>query len=220
MQKAQKKKRITKQPLSREKVLEKAISLADKDGVERLSMRKLAQALKVEAMSLYNHVKNKDDLLDAMVDKMVIQFELPDEQEHWKSALRSSVITTHKVLLKHPWVVLLLLSRVNTGAVMMSYSNACYGCLFRAGFSHALTDHGWNALHNHLYGFTLSEINSPLNPKDYSVAAKKYLPMVPEDQYPHVHSMMLVIIDGTHNGVNDFSFGLDIILDGLENKLV
>lgn len=181
-------------------------------------MRNLAQALNVEAMSLYNHIDNKEDLLDGMVDNVIAKFELPEIGKNWKSSLRACVISTHDVLLQHPWVTLLLLSRISTGEAMMTYSNACFGCLFDAGFNHALTDHGWNAINNHLYGFTLGEINSPVKPEDYSKVAEQYLPMVPEARYPHIRSMMQVIIDGKHSGVNDFEFGLDLILDGLDEK--
>lgn len=218
MAKAVSTKRSSKQSLSRDKILKKAIRLADQHGVSALSMRKLAQALGVEAMSLYNHIDNKEDLLDGMVDNVVAQFALPDESQHWKIALRTSVISTHDVLLAHPWVTLLLLSRIMTGEAMLSYSNAHFGCLLNAGFSHPLTDHGWNAINNHLYGFTLGEINSPVQPEDYAKAAVQYLPMIPEERYPHIRSMMQVIIDGEHSGVNDFEFGLDLILNGLEER--
>lgn len=199
-------------------MLKKAITLADREGVAALSMRKLAKALNVEAMSLYNHVDNKEDLLDGMVDSVVREFELPAMDVSWRAALRKSVVSTHGVLLRHPWVALLLLSRVSLDEGMMTYSNACYGCLFDAGFSHAMVDHGWNAINNHLYGFTLTEINSPVDPQHYSNTAAHYLPMVPKERYPHIRSMMEVIINGTHSGVNDFEFGLDLILDGLESK--
>jgi len=182
-------------------------------------MRKLAQVLGVEAMSLYNHIENKEDLLDGMIDFVVSEFALPKQNKPWRSALRQSVISAHDVLLQHPWAALLLLSRINTGEAMMTYCDACFGCLFRAGFSAPLTDHGWNAVHNHLYGFTLTEINSAVDPKDYAEAAAQYLPLAPIERYPHVRAMMEVIIDGSHTGVNDFTFGLDLILDGLENKL-
>lgn len=219
MTKAKQNKRASRQALSREKILKKAVSLADKHGVDALSMRKLAHALNVEAMSLYNHIDNKEDLFDSLVDWVVSQFQLPDENKHWKESLRRSVISSHDVLLKHPWATLLLLSRINTGDSIMAYSNACFGSLLNAGFSHALTDHGWNALNNHLYGFTLTEINLPINPDDYSKAAEEYLPMVPVERYPHIHSMMQIIIKGEHSGVNDFNFGLDLILNGLEGIL-
>lgn len=219
MAKAALTKRSTRAALTRAKIVKKAIRLADRNGVEGLSMRKLAQALKVEAMSLYNHIDNKEDLLDAMVDDVAAHFEMPDTDKQWKSTLRASVISTHDVLLQHPWVTHLLLTRITTGDAMMGYTNACFGCFLNAGFSHPLTDHGWNALNNHLYGFTLTEINSPIKPKDYSKAAQQYLPMVSEEHYPHIRSMMKVIISGEHSGVNDFEFGLDLILDGLEKKL-
>jgi len=170
-------------------------------------------------MSLYNHVKNKDDLLDGMADTVVSKFALPQRDVHWREALRASLISTHEVLLRHPWAAQLLLSRIMTGEGMMTYSNACYGSLMQAGFSHALTDHGWNALNNHLYGFTLSQLNAPVNPNEFAQSAEHYLPLVPQELYPHIRSMMQVIIDGTHSGINDFEFGLDLILDGLERKL-
>jgi len=218
MAKAVAKKRQYKSALSREKIVKKAIRLADRNGVDVLSMRKLARALKVEAMSLYNHVDNKEDLLDAMVDHVVAQFELPRIDNHWKPELRASIVSTHTVLLQHPWVTMLLLTRTCTGDVMMSYTNACFGCFLNAGFSHSLCDHGWNALNNHLYGFTLTEINSPIEPEDYSKVALQYLPMTSEERYPYIGSMMKVIINGEHSGINDFEFGLDLILNGLENK--
>jgi len=212
------KKSASKQALTRDKVLKCAIQLADAQGVDGLSMRKLAKALNVEAMSLYNHVDNKDDLLDGMLDSVISEFKLPNETIPWREALRQSLISTHDVLLQHRWAALQLLSRISAGEAMMTYSNACYGCLYNAGFSHALTDHGWNALNNHLYGFTLSEINAVANPKDYAKTAEKYLPMVPKERYPYIRSMMEVIIEGSHSGINDFHFGLDLILDGLEKK--
>jgi len=214
-----KKRSRSKTALSREKILSRAVRLANRDGVDAVSMRTVAKALNVEAMSLYNHVKNKEDLLLGMVDRVVCEFELPKTNTHWKSAMRASVISTHEVLLANPWAAGLLISKVLTEDGMMRYSNACFGCLVEAGFSYAMADHAWNALNNHLYGFTLTAVNSPVDPADYAASAAEYEPLISEADYPYIRSMMRVIIDGEHSGVNDFTFGLDLILNGLEDKL-
>ena len=193
--------------------------MADANGLGSLSMRKLADKLGVEAMSLYNHVRNKDDVIDGIVSLVIAQFMLPDANEHWKVAMRSCAISTHKTLLKHPWAAQLLISRVSVSENMMAYSDACFGCLANAGFSYEMVDHAWNAISNHIYGFTLTLINSPIDSNDYAKAAEQYLPVVPKDVYPHVHSMMQLIISGDHNGVNNVAFGLDLILDGLDVML-
>jgi len=207
--------RAAKSPLTVKKIFRQALRIADKGGIEALSMRKLADRLGVEAMSLYNHVQNKDDVLDGVLTLVVEQFQIADPEKEWRQALRESAISTHLVLLKHPWAAQLLISRVNTSAAMMKYSEAGYGCLYKAGFSYVLADHAWNAIGNHIYGFTLTQINSPVDTRDYAKAAKQYLPQVPVDEYPHIHGMMQLIISGQHNGINNFEFGLDLILDGL-----
>lgn len=208
-----------KPALSRTKILKKAIQLADSHGLDALSMRKLAQSLQVEAMSLYNHVRNKEDVIDGMINTVVEKFALPDANQPWKQSMRESVMSTHQVLLQHPWSANLMITRVIMGEGMMSYSDACYGCLANAGFSYAMTDHAWNAISNHLYGFTLTQINAPTITSDYVKAAEHYLPQVPQQTYPHIHTMMQLIIKGEHSGINNFEFGLDLILDGLERQL-
>jgi len=211
--------KTSKPSLTREKVLLQALQMADSNGLGSLSMRKLADQLGVEAMSLYNHVQNKDDVIDGIVSLVVAQFIVPDTKAHWKSALRNCAISTHKTLLKHPWAAQLLLSRVSVSDHMMIYSNACYGGLANAGFSYELTDHAWNAISNHVYGFTLTLLNSPIDSAEYANTAKQYLPAVPKETYPHVHAMMQLIISGEHNGVNNIEFGLDLILEGLDAML-
>jgi len=209
----------SKPSLSRDKVLLQALQMADAKGLASLSMRKLADQLDVEAMSLYNHVQNKDDVIDGIVSLVIAQFMLPDTNKHWKSAMRACAISTHETLLKHPWAAQLLISRVSVSEHMMNYSDACFGCLANAGFSYEMTDHAWNAISNHIYGFTLTMINSPIDSADFAQAAKQYLPAVPKDTYPHVHALMQLIISGDHNGVNNVEFGLDLILDGLDTML-
>jgi len=207
-----------RQPLTRDRVVAAAIDLADHAGLDALSMRKLARELGVEAMSLYNHVTSKDDLLDGMVDAVVGEIAIPEPRpgEDWRLAMRRRADSAHAVLRRHPWATLPLVSRVNVGPNMLCYVDATIGCLRAAGFSWDLADRAWNAMDSHIYGFTLQELNFPFEPDAYREAARQYLPLIPEAEYPHLHGMTAEVLSGRHAGVHDFSFGLDLILDGLE----
>lgn len=206
-------------PLTRDRVLQAAIRLADNAGLAQLSMRKVARELGVEAMSLYHHVSSKEGLLDAMVDAVIAEIALPATEGDWKQAMRSRALSARGVLLRHPWAALLVISRVNVGPAMLGYIEAMLACLRRAGFSYSMADHAWNAIDNHVYGFVLQELSFPIAPGKYAEAARAFLPMLPVERYPHMRALAGQVIDGSHSGLNDFSFGLDIILDGLERLL-
>ena len=206
-------------PLSRARILQAAVRLADKDGIQALSMRKLAQRLGVEAMSLYNHVTNKEDVLDGMVDRVISKVDLPKPGDDWKSAIRERAVSAREVLLLHPWASSLIVSRVNTGPASLRYVDATVGCLVEGGFSYELADHAWNAIDSYIYGFTLQELNFPFESPEYAEVAEEYMPLIPADQYPYLHGLAQQVIDGTHDGVHDFEFGLELILDGLESLL-
>ena len=202
--------------LTRSRVLKAAVSIADRDGMDSLSMRKLAQALGVEAMSLYNHVVNKEDVLDGMVEIVVAKIELPTLDAYWKDAIRLRSISAHQLLLKHPWAALLFVSRVNVGPAMLRYVDATLGCLHTAGFSYELADRAWNAIDSHIYGFTQQALNFPFEPSGYGEVAEEFMPHLPEDEYPFLHALSRQVIEGKHDGVQDFCFGLDLILDSLD----
>ncbi|MFF7939847.1 TetR/AcrR family transcriptional regulator C-terminal domain-containing protein [Nocardia gamkensis] len=206
-------------PLTRQAVLHAAVRLADEHGSAALSMRRLAQTLGVEAMSLYNHVRNKDDLLDGIADLVVAEMAPPAIGGDWKAALRARSMSAHKVLLRHPWATGLIGTRINVGPAMLRYIDATVGCLRAAGFSLPQADRAWNALDSHLYGFTLQELNFPLEPSDYASAAQHFLPLIPADEFPHMNALAQLVIDGKHSGIADFGFGLELILDGLERLL-
>jgi len=167
-------------------------------------------------MSLYNHVDNKEDVIDGIVDRIVAKFAVPTDEKDWRKAMFRRAITTHEVLLRHRWASMLLLSRITTGPAMMSYSNATIGCLVTAGFSYTMADHACNAIDNHIYGFTLQEINSPVSPDEYVAAAEFYLPQIDQKLYPHIYAMASLIKTKQHSGINDFEFGLNLLLDGLD----
>lgn len=205
-----------REPLTRERILRTAIRVADEEGLEALSMRRLAQEVGVEAMSLYHHVASKDDVLDGIADLVVGEIVVPEIGADWKAAMRKRATSAHEVFLRHPWAALLIGSRINVGPAMLRYVNATLGCLREAGFSWELADRAWNAIDSHVYGFTLQELNFPLEPSEYATAAKMGLPRLPAEQYPYMRALTELVIEGKHRGVQDFQLGLDLLLDGLE----
>jgi AcrR family transcriptional regulator len=212
-------KKRSREPLSEERVMRAAIDLADEAGLEALSMRRLGQALGVEAMSLYKHVANKDAILDGIVERVAAEIDVPAVGGDWKAELRKRATSAHAVLLRHPWAAMLIMSRVNTGPAMLRYVDATIGCLVEAGFSYRLADHAWNALDNHIYGFTLQKLNFPFEPAEYAEVARSYVDQIPRDQLPHLYGLTVEVMEGHHDGLTDFAFGLELILDGLERLL-
>ncbi|MFQ3584481.1 MAG: TetR/AcrR family transcriptional regulator C-terminal domain-containing protein [Cyanobacteriota bacterium] len=206
-------------PLTRERILDAALEWVDAEGLEALSMRKLAQVLGVKAMSLYNHVANKDEIIDALVDRVIGEMALPDPALDWKAAMRRRAISAHEVLLRHPWATMPIVSRMNVGPAMLRYVDATLGCLLRAGFSAEMADHAWNAIDSHIYGFTLLELNFPIAATEYVSMAKQFIHRIPPDQYPHMHHLTRLIIQGDYDGLHHFEFGLELILNGLEQAL-
>ncbi|OKH24040.1 TetR family transcriptional regulator [Chroogloeocystis siderophila 5.2 s.c.1] len=190
--------------------------IADEEGVESLSMRKLAQKLGVKAMSLYNHVTNKDDILCGIVDIVVSEIEVPSLETDWKTAMRRRAISAHEVLLRHPWATMALMSQMNTGSAMLRYVDATLGCLCKAGFSFEMADRAWNAIDSHIYGFTLQELNFPLAATEYAEVAKNFVAFIPADQYPYLNQLTHHVIEGRYDGIHDFEFGLELILNGLD----
>ncbi|HMI91787.1 MAG TPA: TetR/AcrR family transcriptional regulator C-terminal domain-containing protein [Polyangiales bacterium] len=216
MAKKSTKKPARRAPLSRERVLRAALQMADKDGLESLSMRRLAQALKVEAMSLYNHVANKEQILDGLVELVVGEIDLPAIGGDWRRELRARACSAHAVLMHHPWATMLLVARMNIGPNMLRYIDATIGCLREAGFSYPMADHAWTAIDAYVYGFTLQKLNFPLEPSEYVSAGKQFLPLIPVEQFPYMHGMSMEVIEGRHDGMHHLELGIDLLLDGLE----
>jgi AcrR family transcriptional regulator len=210
------KKAARRAPLSPEKVLRAALRMADKGGIEALSMRRLAQALEVEAMSLYNHVASKEDILDGLVELVASELDVPAIGGDWRAAMRQRATSAHAVLMRHPWATMLLVSRVNIGPNMLRYVDATIGCLRQAGFSYPMADHAWNVLDSYIYGFTLQKLNFPLAPPEYAPAAEEFLHLIPVEQFPYLNGMSQEVIAGRHDGMHQLETGLDLILDGLE----
>src|SRR5215210_6128004 len=202
-------------PLTRERVLGAAVRMADDVGIERLTMRKLADKLGVEAMSLYYHVANKDEILKGIVDIVVGEFELPAGDD-WKAAVRRTAISAHDVLVQHRWAANLMLA-ADVGEARLRYMNELLGSLRRGGFSAAMTHHAYHALDSHILGFTLWQVGIAVDSETQPGMAASLLRDLSSGNYrwlaEHVEQHLAESAPGSGT---EFEFGLDLILDGLE----
>ena len=212
----------TRIPLSRERVLSVAVAFADESGIGALSMRKLGEALGVEAMSLYNHVANKDELLDGMVDVVFGEIDLPSGTgTEWKTAMRRRAVSARQALSRHPWAIGLMESRTSPGPATLRHHDGVIGSLRRAGFSIEMAAHAFSVLDSYIYGFALQEATLPFHtPEETAEVAQMIMANFPRDEYPHLAELTIehVLKPGYDYG-NEFEFGLDLILDGLERSL-
>lgn len=208
-------------PLNRQRVLQAALALADRSGIESLTMRKLGEAVGVEAMSLYNHVANKEDLLDGMIDLVFSEIRLPTDEDGWRTAMRRRAIAAREVLSRHRWAIGLMESRTSPGPATLRHHDAVIGCLRKAGFSLELAAHAYSAIDSYIYGFALQERGLPFDtPEETAELAQAMLAQFPSDQYPHLAEFTFdhVLRPGYDYG-NEYEFGLDLILDGLDRAL-
>lgn len=208
--------RATRPALSRERVIQAAVALADASGLDALSMRRLAQSLGVEAMSLYNHVANKDDLLDGIVDIAVGEVEVPKPGDEWKSAMRRRAISTREMLTRHPWAAGLFESRTSPSPIRMRYSDAVLGCLRQGGFSIPMAVHVFNALDSYIYGFALQEQSLPFAElENVPGALAELVRAIPPEDYPYLAETAMAFATG-YRFAEEFEFGLDLILDAFD----
>lgn len=209
---------MARKPLSKERVVRTALQLADEHGVASLTMRKLAQQLGVEAMSLYHYVANKDEILDHMVDAVFGEIELPRDPADWRTAMRERAISARAALVRHPWAIGLMETRVNPGEATLRHHDAVIGCLRRAGFSIALAAHAYSLLDSYIYGFAMQEVTLPLvSPEATEEVAENILSQLPTETYPYFTEMIVEhAMKPGYAYANEFEFGLDLILDGLE----
>jgi AcrR family transcriptional regulator len=206
-------------PLNRDRVLHAGVALADEVGIDSLSMRKLGEALGVEAMSLYNHVANKSDLVDGMIDVVFGEIELPQDQSDWRAAMRHRAISARRVLGRHPWAIGRMESRASPGPATLRHHDAVLGRLRGAGFSIELTAHAYSLLDSYIYGFALQEAALPFRSGEESAeVAQQMMEHFPADAYPHLTELAVehVLKPGYDYG-NEFEIGLDFILDALES---
>ena len=214
--------REARAPLNREQVLRAAVGLADDSGIGSLSMRKLGQALGVEAMSLYNHVTNKDDLLDGMVDIVFAEIDLPAADEtDWRAAMRRRAVSARAALARHPWAIALMDSRSSPGPATLRHHEAVLGSLRRGGFSVELTAHAFSALDSYIYGFVLQEASLPFDTAEETTElAQELLANLPSDEYPHLTEMAVdLVLQSGYDHHAEFGFGLDLLLGALARLL-
>lgn len=212
-------------PLTRDRVLHAAIALVDEGGIESLSMRKLGQALGVEAMSLYNHVANKDDLLRGIVDIVLGEFDLPPAEADWETAIRTCAISAHQALVRHPWACNLIMCGVGIRPARLRYMEFLMRRLREAGFAAEETYHAYHALDSHILGFTLWQLGHTgagdtrriSTKEEFANLAATFRRQLPLDDYPYLTEHIDQHV--THfddKGETEFEFGLRLILDGLK----
>ena len=202
-------------------MLATAVLLADEGGVESLSMRRLGLRLGVEAMSLYNHVANKDDILDGMVDLVVGEIDLPMDTSAWKEAMRRRAISAQSVFSRHPWASALIDSRESSGPARLRYFEWVLGTLRRAGFTVEMAAGAFSLLDSYIYGFGRQHLNmsagGDIEPEQIE---EGFLRAIPAGEYPYLREMVVeYAMKSVHDEGADFEFGLDLILDGLQTLL-
>ena len=212
--------RPKRQTLTRDRVLRAALELADERGIEALSMRELGRHLGVDAMSLYNHVDDKDDLLNGIVDLVVGEIDLPPDSDVWVAAMRARARSAERVFTRHPWAAALIDSRTSSGPERLRYLDWVIGTLRRAGFPLELALHAYSALDSYVYGFARQQSHTPGDAAGSPAAAEELLAAIPTDQFPHLTDVIAYYID--HGAIDphaDFEFGLSLILDSLQRHL-
>jgi AcrR family transcriptional regulator len=200
-------------------VLSAALALADRRGLEALTMRELGRALGVEAMSLYNHVAGKEDVLDGLIDLVFGEIEVPCDGPDWRAAMRRRAVSAREVLAQHRWAIGLMESRSRPGQANLTHHDAVLRCLREAGFSVELTAHAYSALDSYIYGFALQQASLPFDTGEEAaeVAATVMGQFPSAAAYPHLMELaMQHVMRPGYSYAAEFEFGLDLILDGLE----
>lgn len=207
--------------LTRASIVAAAVGVADAEGVAALSMRSVGKRLGVEAMSLYHHVANKEDLLDGMVDAVFAEFHAPEVGGAWREEMRARHHSARAVLKKHPWAVGMMDSRRNAGFETLRHHDAVLGCLREAGFSLALTGHAFAVLDAHLYGFLVQELSLAFDgEQDLAELGEQILTALPEGQLPYFREFTLEhALQPGYDFGDEFEVGLELLLDGLAARL-
>jgi AcrR family transcriptional regulator len=210
-------KNATRKPLSRARVLQAAVALGDEAGLEAFSMRGLAQELGVVPMALYKHVANKDELLDGMVDIVFSEIELPSGDLDWRSAMRRRAISTRQALKRHSWAIGMMESR-HPGPANLRNHNAVMGCLRKAGFPFEMAVHTYSVQDAYIYGFALQEKDLAFETPDSAgeAAQRRAETIGALDNYPYLVEIATKLAKSGYDNAVEFAWGLDLILDGLE----
>lgn len=218
---SRKRARATHPPLTRDRVLSAAVAFADEHGLASLTMRGLGDVLGVEAMSLYHHVANKDDLLDGMTDLVFGEIDLPVPDEEWKAAMRRRALSAREVLGRHGWAISLMQSRTTPGPATLRHHDAVIGCLRSAGFSIPATAHAVSLLDSYIYGFALQQASLPFEtPEETVELAESIMAAMPADAYPHLVELAVEhVLQPGYDYAHEFEVGLGMILDALDSAV-
>jgi AcrR family transcriptional regulator len=210
-----------REPLTRERVLQAALRLADQGGIESLSMRRLGQELGVEAMALYYHFANKDQVLDGIVDLVFREIDLPMAGADWAAAMRQRGISVRDVLARHRWAIGMMESRTNPGPANLRHHDAVIGCLRAAGFEMAMAAHAYSLLDAYIYGFALTKMNLPFDTTtDIAAMAESMLEPFPPGEYPNLAAFIAEhAMRPGYDFADEFEYGLDVVLEGLERAV-
>ncbi|GMR02311.1 MAG: TetR/AcrR family transcriptional regulator C-terminal domain-containing protein [Acidimicrobiia bacterium] len=203
-------------PLTRSRIVDAAVTFADEFGVDALSMRKLGAVLGVEAMSLYNHVDNKDDIYDGMIDYVFTSIPLPDPDMNWKDSVRWIGTAAMERFAQHPWVVSLLMSRGNFGPGALAFMDHVLAVFIEAGFSDEDTHHAWQMLASHTMGYTFQQATNQGAVEEKYDSLDAQLARLGE-HFPHVARMAPLLAQCEFG--REYVFGLEIIIDGLDARL-
>lgn len=205
--------------LNKEKIIDAAFDYADEKGIETLSMRTIADILGVKAMSLYNHVKNKEEIIDGIVDKVISKIYLPDPEENWKVALKKRSLSTYESLLAHQWALFPLVSRMNLGSANLIRQEKNLACLKNAGFSLSEADHAIHTIDSYTFGFALIIVNFPIPSDAYAETSNDYKSLLNQSVYPTMYELTQLVINREYDGFQELGYGLEMLLDGLDHKL-
>lgn len=204
-------------PLTKPRVLDAALAIADRDGLDGLSMRKVARALGAGAMSLYHHVADKDALLDELVDLVFAEIALPPADATWRTALAERMRSAHRVLRRHPWAIALMESRTRPGPANLRQREAMLAALRRAGFSIVAATHAQWVLDSYLYGHALQLATLPFEGAEElaTVAEEVYLPQLDVETYPFLTETAHALAAAGYDPETEFEVGLELVLDAV-----
>lgn len=204
--------------LTRDRVLEGAVALADEIGIEGFTIRKLAARIDAKPMTIYHHVSNKEAIIDGMVDLVFSEIDLPPEDTDWKTAIRERSRSVRAALARHRWAAPLMEARTSPGPATLRHHDAVLGCFRRGGLSIAMTAHAYALVDSYVYGFAMQEANLPATGgEDLTELVESILENMSGSEHPHLMEMTAKhFLQPGYDFGTEFDFGLDLILDGLE----
>ncbi len=209
-------------PLSLERTLQAALVIADDDGLEAVTMRRLARELSVEAASLYHHISGKNQILDGLVEAVAAQIEPPNSSTDWRTAITQRALNTRAVLRAHPWAVSLMASRTSPGPATLGLLESGIRCFREGGFSVLQAAHAISVIDSFVHGFVLQEVNLPFRDEsELAAMTGAIMETFPASEFPHLFEMTVdhVLQPGYDYG-NEFDSGLSVVLDGISGLVV